>query len=219
MDNIGKNVLEVTEKLSDIISEKLCLQHNTVVTGKLFVTGGKGVIGYRVALRLLGNKIRYPSVRVGFHHPNNECAQELSKKGAEIADFCWTNDSTFATALEGVKIVFCTTPYIENWAKTFPAFLRACEKAGVQYFVKVSFYHSRRTDEPYQRVHLVKLHGKCDELLAHSDISYTILSASHFMSNPLVMHHVSSISFFAVLLLHGYRPPTIPYALKINILG
>ena len=66
----------------------------------------------------------------------------------------------------------------------------ACEKAGVQYFVKVSFYHARRTREEYQNVHLIKLHGKCDQLLAQSTIPYTILSASHYMSNALVMNHV-----------------------------
>lgn len=67
----------------------------------------------------------------------------------------------------------------------------ACEKSGVQYFVKVSFFHSRRTDELYQNVPLIELHGQCDKLLASSKIPYTILSASHFMSNALVAHHVS----------------------------
>lgn len=196
MENIGKRfegcgaaVAEGTERFSDIVSEKLGLQHHELVTGKLFITGGKGIIGYRVALRLLDSG--HPSVRVGFRHPDEECAQELSQKGAEVADFCWNDETTYASALEGVKIVFCVTPYVENWAKSFPAFLRACETAGVQYFVKMSFYHSRRTDEPFQKVHMVRLHGKCDELLAKSKIPYTILSASHFMSNPLVMHHVS----------------------------
>ena len=185
-----ENIIQTTGKVSEVIGEKLGLHHTEIVTGKLFITGGQGVIGYRVALRLLNSG--YPSVRVGFRHPDDGCAQDLSKKGAEIADFCWNDESTYETALEGVKIVFCVTPYIENWAKAFPAFLRACEKAGVKYFVKVSFFHARRTDEPYQRVRLVHLHGKCDQLLTKSKIPYTILSASHFMSNPLVMHQVST---------------------------
>ncbi|KAL7552978.1 hypothetical protein ACHAWF_017197 [Thalassiosira exigua] len=185
MDNIERSI----EKVSEFVGDRLCTrQSKTLVTGKLFITGGKGIIGYRVALRLLNSG--YPSVRVGFRQPDDECAQELSKKGAEVADFCWTRESTYASALQGVKIVFCVTPYIEGWAKYFPAFLEACEKAGVQYFVKVSFYHSRRTTEPYHRVQLVSLHAKCDELLSRSAIPWTILSASHFMSNPLVMHHL-----------------------------
>ena len=146
--------------------------------------------GYRVASRLLNSG--YPSLRLGFRHPDDECAEELSKVGAEIADFYWRDETTYAKALDGVKIVFCVTPYIEGWAQSFPAFLHACEDAGVQYFVKVSFYHSRRDDGPLQKVHLVKLHRKCDQILSRSSIPYTILSASHFMSNPLVMHHVSN---------------------------
>ena len=65
----------------------------------------------------------HPSVRIGSRHPDDVCAEQLSKKGAEIADFCWGNDATYAPALEGVKIVFCVTPYLNHWAKSFPAFL------------------------------------------------------------------------------------------------
>lgn len=130
------NIIEATGRLSETIGEKLgLLQHREVVTGKIFITGC-GTIGWRVALRILA--AGYPSLRVGFRHPDDECAQELSQKGAEIADFWWKDESTFEKALEGCKIVFCITPYIQNWANAFPAFLRACEKAGVQYFVKVS---------------------------------------------------------------------------------
>lgn len=116
------------------IAHTLFVSHE-VVTGKLFISGGKGIIGYRVALRLLN--AGSPSVRVGLRHPEDECAKELSEKGAEIAEFEWSDEATYAPALEGVKIVFCVTPYIENWAEKFPAFLAACEQAGVKYFVKV----------------------------------------------------------------------------------
>lgn len=68
----------------------------------------------------------------------------------------------------------------------------------MQYFVKVSFFHarsnfniSRKTNEMYHKVPFVKLHGECDKLLAQSKVPYTILSASHYMSNPLVAHYVS----------------------------
>ena len=74
MDNIGRNTTDTTEKVSDTISEKLDLHR--FVTGKLFITGGKGIVGYRVALRLLNSG--YPSLRVGFHRPDDECAQEVS---------------------------------------------------------------------------------------------------------------------------------------------
>jgi len=183
-------IIQATEKVSDVIGECLGRDHQEVVTGKIFVTGGRSVLGYRVALRLL--QAGSPSVRVGFRHSDDECAQGLSKQGAEVVDFCWNDESTFSEALKGVKIVFSeSTPNIEKWSTAFPTFLRACEEADVKYFVKVSFYHSRKTEEPFHKVSLVKLHCKCDYLLAQSSIPYTILSASHFMSNQLVQHHVS----------------------------
>lgn len=89
------------------IAHTLFVSHE-VVTGKLFISGGKGIIGYRVALRLLN--AGSPSVRVGLRHPEDECAKELSEKGAEIAEFEWSDEATYAPALEGVKIVFCVTP-------------------------------------------------------------------------------------------------------------
>jgi len=53
--------------------------------------------------------------------------------------------------------------------------------------VKLSFYHARDPAEPFQIVPLVKDHGHCDELLVKSGINYTILAASHLMSNPFVL--------------------------------
>ena len=76
---ITQKVMEnIRGSLTEYVSEKLGLQHHEIVTGKLLVTGGRGIIGYRVALRLLNSG--YPSVRVGFRHPDDECAQELNKK-------------------------------------------------------------------------------------------------------------------------------------------
>jgi len=151
-------------------------------SGTIFITGGTGVLGYRVATRLL--RAGYPTVRLGVHHP--DAIEDLNKEGAEVADFQWDNDASYEKALQGVKSVFCTAPYVANWHEKFPLFLEACKKAGVKHFVKLSFYHARHGDELFQDVPFVKAHGECDAMLAKSGLAYTILSASHFMSNPLI---------------------------------
>ncbi|KAL7494729.1 hypothetical protein ACHAWT_006956 [Skeletonema menzelii] len=176
----------------DYVCVKLGLkehQDDVVTAGRIFVTGAQGVLGYRVAQRLLN--AGHPATRIGYRHPDDlsNFAEQLSSKGAEVVHFDWKDKTTYASALDGVKIVFCVTPYTENWAQTFPKFLRACEKAGVEYFVKVSFYHARKENDIYQKVNFVRLHAACDDILSQSSIPYTILSASHLMSNPLVMHH------------------------------
>jgi len=202
MNEIVKDVQVATLKVGeacDYVREKIGLKEHQdeLVTGRIFVTGAQGVLGYRVAQRLLNSG--HPSTRIGYRNPEDlsDFADQLSIKGAEVVHFDWKDKTTYAAALDAVKIVFCVTPYIENWAQTFPAFLRACEKAGVEYFVKVSFYHARNENDIYQKANFVRLHAACDDLLSMSSIPYTILSASHLMSNTLVMHHVSESAIFA----------------------
>ena len=164
------------------VGEVLGIQNLDPESGLIFVTGGNGVVGHRVASRLLS--AGYPQVRLGAHNP--DAFAEKNKEGAEIADFSWDRPDTFDKALTGVKSVFCTAPYVKDWKQFFGPFLEACKKAGVKHFVKLSFYHARLSGDPFQNVPLVRDHGDCDEALVKSGLPYTILCASHLMSNPLV---------------------------------
>lgn len=89
---------------------------NIDLTGTIFVTCATGVIGHRATLRLL-HTAKHPSVRVGARDPAR--VEALSKEGAEVADFCWGREDTYAKALDGVKTVFCITPYMENWDRKY----------------------------------------------------------------------------------------------------
>jgi NAD(P)H dehydrogenase (quinone) len=184
------------------VGEALGIRNLDPESGLIFVTGGTGVVGYRVATRLL--RAGYPTVRVGAH--NIETAEEMSKLGAQVADFAWDREETYEKALKGVKSVLCTVPYTKDWKSHFPVFLAACETAGVRHFVKISFYHARLSGDPFQDVPLVRAHGDCDDMLiklvtpslesvyqGDTDVvvdygsphmSYTVLGASHYMSNP-----------------------------------
>jgi uncharacterized protein YbjT (DUF2867 family) len=73
---------------------------------------------------------------------------------------------------------------VNDWNSVFPLFLEQCKKAGVKHIVKLSFYHARKSGDAFQSVSLVRAHGDLDEMVVQSGISYTILAASHFMSNP-----------------------------------
>ena len=152
-------------------------------SGLIFVTGGNGVVGHRVATKLL--RAGYPQVRLGAHHPTEFA--DKNKDGAQIADFDWSRTDTYDKALLGVKSVLCTAPYMKEWKKNFPFFLEACRYAGVKHFVKLSFYHARLIGDPFQNVPLVRAHGNCDEFLVKSGLPYTILGATHMMSNPMVL--------------------------------
>jgi len=153
--------------------------------GTIFITGASGVIGHRVAQRLLD--AGYHNVRLGAIDPVK--LEDMNEKGAAIADFAWEREETYDQALAGAKTVLCVTPYIENWHIHFPAFLIACEKAKIEHFVKLSFIHC---NDELMKVPLVKNHFQCDKHLMESVVwckimnRYTIIAASHLMSNALV---------------------------------
>lgn len=153
----------------------------------IFVTGGSGPVGHRIALRLVD--AGYPNIRTGVHHL--EAAEYVEKLGVNISYFDWNMEESYPPALVGVKSVICTAPYVANWELRFPAFLKACKEAGVQHIVKLSFYHARASEDVFADVPLVRAHGDCDEMLMKSGIPYTILSATHFMSNPFVFQSAS----------------------------
>ena len=106
------------EKLSDVgttllhVGEKLGIPHFD--PGKIFVTGGTGVVGYRTTKKLL--QAGHDKVRFGCHYSsqkegpksNAKLVEELSGLGGEFVDFRWSQDSTYAAALEGVQTVFTT---------------------------------------------------------------------------------------------------------------
>mmetsp|Transcript_279 Transcript_279/g.681 ORF Transcript_279/g.681 Transcript_279/m.681 type:complete len:360 (-) Transcript_279:462-1541(-) len=168
--------------------------------GKIFVTSGTGVVGYRVAMSLLeqGQK----EVRVGVYKGEREASSSagagdsdfvdniwniLKDKGAEVIEFDWTKPESQEEALAGVKTVFCSLPHMDTAIDTFSSFIQKCKAHKVEHFVKISFLHNERyrTEVPF-----CKFQFQCDDLLEQapksSRISYTILASSHLMTTPLL---------------------------------
>jgi len=206
---IIKPIVKKTKRTLIEIGEALGIHNLDPEPGLILITGGSGVIGHRVASRLLN--AGYHDVRVGAH--NVESVKDLQELGAEVADFAWDREDTYRKALVGVKSVLCTIPYTKNWYMHFPEFLEACNMAGVKHFIKISFYHATAFEEDrFQQVPLIRWHGDCDDQLIkfinpqipvtapimggdadivgigtdmlRPNMSYTILYASHLMSNP-----------------------------------
>lgn len=192
------------------IGEALGIHNLDPESGKIFITDGTGVIGHRVALKLLN--AGYPSVRLGTSMPP-ESLSSMNEMGAEIADFNWVNPDTYMKALQNIKSVLITIPYIERWHDYFDAFVEACKLAGVKHIIKISFFHARvKDDDRFRDVPFVQRHGICDRHLIQTvkpepplkgliggdvtavgsgmdmyirpNMSYTILYTSHYMSDP-----------------------------------
>lgn len=197
MKNTGKAFADVIPGLGKFTFDKR--------VGKIFVTSGTGVIGYRVAVSLL--EAGHKDVRVGIWKGDRQgmdrsfgqnVADVLEEKGAEVIEFDWANDSDYEKALAGVKTVFCTLPHFKNWADAFPSFIKTCKAKKVEHFVKISFLrptHSFKGVAETARIYrenvpFAAFHNTCDDLLEQaktdSRVSYTILCTSHLMSTPLL---------------------------------
>jgi NAD(P)H dehydrogenase (quinone) len=201
-----EKVITMSARTLAQVGEVLGLRNLDPESGKIFITDGSGVIGHRVATKLC--TAGYPSVRLGGVSLDSSSLSHLD--GVEIAEFNWTEPSTYEKALKGVKSVLITIPYTEKWYQHFPAFIESCHLAHVKHIVKLSFYHARNHDDIFHEIPLVRHHGQCDDHLiqmvkpeppltaflsnegvtAGSDMyvrpnmSYTILFASHYMSDP-----------------------------------
>jgi uncharacterized protein YbjT (DUF2867 family) len=168
--------------------------------GPILVTDVTGVVGYRVALKLLAAKV--PFVRVGATDPSL-VEDEWKARGAEVVAFDFDKPETYAKALKGIKSIYLAVPHHEGWQDNLEAFLAAKKKAGIKHIVKLSISHALTSQadtmkgfamandvsDPFLKVPLVLMHRDIDSKLMKLPRNYTILFASHFMSNPTVYQH------------------------------
>lgn len=154
----------------------------------IFLPSTDDVVSYRVAIRLIevGSKVR---IGVTSDQADSPTSQELKARGVSLVPFSWKDESTYSKALQSVKAIFCVVPQCEGWVKCFYVFFDTCRKNGVKHFVKLSFYNAltSRANHPFSRVNLIKMHGDCDGKLIRSyAMDYTLLFATHLMSDPAV---------------------------------
>lgn len=150
----------------------------------ILVTDALGVIGHRVAHKLL--EAEYPNVRIGV--PDVTLAEHFKgRKGAQIVVFDFDRPETYKAALHHVDNVYFAIPDHEDWQEKFESFLEAMKEEKVSHIVKLSICHSFISKhDPFSKVPLVKMHRETDDSIVQFTKDYTIIMASHFMSNPTV---------------------------------
>ena len=150
----------------------------------ILVTDALGVIGYRVAQKILSAG-HSSSVRVGVSDLTR--AEHFKEQGANVVAFDFDRPATYKPALQGVKSIYLAIPDHENWRENFEEFLKVVKDENVSNIVKLSICHSFiPKHDPFSKVPLVQMHRETDDKIALSNINYTIIMASHFMSNPTV---------------------------------
>lgn len=96
-----KAIREGSVKLAQL-AENLGIKNLDPDAGKIFVTGGSGVVGHRVGMRFL--KDGYADIRIGSNRP--DALDEMKTLGADVVDFAWDREDTYAPALEGMKVSY-----------------------------------------------------------------------------------------------------------------
>lgn len=89
------------------IAETLGIRNLDPDCGRIFITGGGGVVGHRVALRFL--KDGYADIRLGSNRPDT--LEDMKVMGADVVKFAWDDEKTYDKALQGVKSVLCVVAY------------------------------------------------------------------------------------------------------------
>jgi hypothetical protein len=178
------------------IGEALDIHNLDREPGKIFITEASSEVGQKIASQLV--RTGYSEVRIGLAASSSikeVDSPTIHLEGGtniETVEFAWDREETYANALHGVKSVIITIPYKRNWYKHFSVFIKACKKVNVRHYVKLSFYLSQVPGT--RQIPFVKHHTNCDKILMNmiipdvehvSQMSYTIVAASHFMSNPI----------------------------------
>mmetsp|Transcript_7747 Transcript_7747/g.15025 ORF Transcript_7747/g.15025 Transcript_7747/m.15025 type:complete len:320 (-) Transcript_7747:994-1953(-) len=150
----------------------------------ILVTDALGVIGHRVVGGLLA--AGHPNVRIGV--PDVTKVEHFKQhEGAEIVQFEFDKPETYMRALHQVDTVYLAMPDHEEWQENLESFLNAMNEEKVSNIVKLSICHSFISKhDPFSKVPIVKMHREADDRIVQFTKNYTIIMASHFMSNPTV---------------------------------
>ncbi len=142
--------------------------------GKILVTGATGNIGSQLVLRL---KEKNLEVIAGVSSLSK--AGRFSKQSIDSAILNFAQPETLETALDGVDKLFLLLPLVEAMGDWGLRAIDAAQKAGVQFILRSSGLGAGSPTD----FELGQVHGRIDQALMSSGLSYTIVRPNSFMQN------------------------------------
>jgi len=143
---------------------------------KILVTGATGTIGNQLVRELCR---RGADVRAAGH--TAEKLEELQGLEVELQTVDLNRRELVDEAVRGVDRVFLLTPFIADFERQVRNVVEASKAAGVEHIVRLSALGS----SPAADVGVSQQHGRCDEMVAASGISWTILRPTFLQDNLL----------------------------------
>jgi uncharacterized protein YbjT (DUF2867 family) len=145
------------------------------MTKKVLVTGATGSIGGQLAPRLAA----YGDLEVRAFVRDEGKAANLKAAGAELAVGTFENGEAVRAALDGIDTVVLITAPNPNAADQALTVLNAAKAAGVRKIVRVSALKAA-VDGPTDNT---RQHGRTDDAIQSSGLTYVILRPHFFMQN------------------------------------
>jgi uncharacterized protein YbjT (DUF2867 family) len=153
---------------------------------QVLVTGATGKIGRQLVLRLAA----YDDIAVRAFVRSAEKAAPLRVGRVVLAQGTFENAQAVSTAVDGIDTLVLITAANPNAADQASALLDAAKGAGVRKIVRVSILKAA-VDGPTA---VTRLHGRTDNEIQTSGLTFTILRPPFFMQNLLFMtaHSIAS---------------------------
>ena len=143
---------------------------------RVLVCGSTGRTGSAVLDQLVGRDV---AVRALTRDP--QAAQRLRRRGIEAVVGDLAGATELPRLLAGIKLVYVALPNTDRQLELEVALFEAAAIAGVHHVVKMSVSGADR-DSP---LGLAELHGRSEERLRQTGMSWTMVRATSFMQNVL----------------------------------
>jgi uncharacterized protein YbjT (DUF2867 family) len=146
---------------------------------RILVTGASGKVGSRLVPRLAARD----GVAVRAFVRDADRAAPLRACGAELARGTFEDAGAVRAAVDGVDTLVLITAASPAAADQAGAFLAAARAAGVRKIVRLSVFRAA-ADGPAD---VTRLHGRTDDALRRTGLTYVILRPPFFMQNLVGM--------------------------------
>jgi uncharacterized protein YbjT (DUF2867 family) len=152
------------------------------MSGRVLVTGASGRAGGVMVRRLRDAGV---PVRAAIHYPDHDAESRATAVDYVEVDF--ERPETLDTAFSGVDKAVLITPEETAMTRMTEHLVRAAERAGVGFLVRVSFIHAGAgVGGP-----LLDWHREAEEIVAASPIPSAILRPNSYMQNFVTMYQPS----------------------------
>lgn len=140
----------------------------------ILVTGATGNVGSAIAKQLISAKV---PLKI-FVRDADKAAEMIGTDGYDTALGTFSDEAAFASALEGVEVVYMVTNQSDAFKADLERMARQAKQAGIQRFVMLS-----AEGDPESEIFFVRRTGELEAIVRDAELPWTFLRPDWFMQN------------------------------------